>query len=95
MPPKRNTEDAKLDKLTDIVDRLTNIVTKKVKIEKESERVRIGFGENSVERDHQATPSSLYDPLNQEFLFDFDPCPLHEIDSLSGKKIDGLKMDWG
>lgn len=37
---------------------------------------------------HWATPKGLYDELNNEFHFDFDPCPLK-----SG--IDGLAMTWG
>jgi len=37
---------------------------------------------------HYATPKALYDMLDAEFHFDFDPCPLK-----SG--IDGLAMTWG
>jgi len=37
---------------------------------------------------HWATPKWLYDELNKEFHFDFDPCPLK-----SG--WDGLAMTWG
>ena len=37
------------------------------------------------------TPSYIYDELNKEFNFDFDPCPLqHNIE-----KWDGLEIDWG
>ena len=40
--------------------------------------------------DDWATPDYIYDPLNKEFDFDFDPCPLqHDI-----KKWDGLEIDW-
>ena len=40
--------------------------------------------------DDVATPDDLYDSLNEEFNFDYDPCPLH------GKsKFDGLTVDWG
>ena len=38
--------------------------------------------------DHWATPRWLYDKLDKEFRFDFDPCPLHA-------DFDGLKIDWG
>ena len=34
------------------------------------------------------TPEYLYNELNQEFAFDFDPCPLNA-------KFDGLKCEWG
>lgn len=34
------------------------------------------------------TPSYIYDPLNDEFDFDFDPCPLDA-------EFDGLTMPWG
>ncbi|MDD3644371.1 MAG: DNA N-6-adenine-methyltransferase [Bacteroidales bacterium] len=38
--------------------------------------------------DHWATPKYLYDELNKEFNFDFDPCPLHS-------DFDGLSIEWG
>ncbi len=41
--------------------------------------------------DHWATPKWLYDILDVEFHFDFDPCPInHNIDLW-----DGLKIEWG
>lgn len=38
--------------------------------------------------DHVATPDDLYKSLDDEFKFDFDPCPLRSDN-------DGLKTDWG
>lgn len=38
--------------------------------------------------DEWKTPSSVYNKLNEEFKFDFDPCPL-------GWVIDGLTISWG
>jgi len=38
--------------------------------------------------DHWATPKKLYDELNAEFNFDFDPCPLYA-------DFDGLTIEWG
>jgi len=38
--------------------------------------------------DNWATPKELYDKLNAEFKFDFDPCPLHS-------DFDGLAIEWG
>lgn len=38
-----------------------------------------------------ATPPLFYLGLNEEFHFDFDPCPYNENEIL----IDGLKIDWG
>ena len=38
--------------------------------------------------DHWATPKKLYDDLDKEFNFDFDPCPLHA-------DFDGLSVEWG
>ena len=32
---------------------------------------------NLVHSDSWATPKDFYDKLNEEFRFDFDPCPLH------------------
>ena len=38
--------------------------------------------------DHWQTPQWLYDKLDAEFHFDFDPCPLHA-------EFDGLTIEWG
>lgn len=43
---------------------------------------------NIEHKDDWATPAYIYDPLNEEFSFDFDPCPLHS-------DFDGLIIDWG
>lgn len=32
--------------------------------------------------DHWATPKAVYEALDSEFHFDFDPCPLHTFDGL-------------
>jgi site-specific DNA-methyltransferase (adenine-specific) len=37
---------------------------------------------------HWETPDWLYNELNKEFNFDFDPCPLHST-------FDGLTIEWG
>ena len=42
---------------------------------------------NIVHKDDWATPKELYDLLDQEFYFDFDPCPLHP-------KFNGLEIEW-
>ena len=34
-------------------------------------------------------PPEIYDPLNKEFRFKFDPCP-----NPKPKEFDGLKVDW-
>jgi len=34
------------------------------------------------------TPKLLFQALNAEFHFDYDPCPIHP-------RVDGLKNDWG
>lgn len=39
---------------------------------------RVLFSSQSV---HWSTPKSVYDLLNAEFAFDFDPCPLGESQS--------------
>ena len=41
--------------------------------------------------DDWKTPKDLYDKLNKEFKFDFDPCPLHHNTS----EFDGLNIEWG
>lgn len=43
--------------------------------------------------DNWATPKDLYDKLNEEFNFDFDPCPLNTGEITPDK--DGLLIAWG
>jgi hypothetical protein len=43
---------------------------------------------NLNHKDDWATPKGLYDKLNAEFNFDFDPCPLYST-------FDGLSIPWG
>ena len=40
--------------------------------------------------DNWRTPAKIYNELNKEFSFDFDPCPLNEA-----PEINGLIIDWG
>ena len=44
--------------------------------------------DGNIASDHWTTPEWLYDLLNKEFHFDFDPCPLHA-------DFDGLDAEWG
>lgn len=48
---------------------------------------------NLIHSDNWATPSYIYDPLNAEFNFDFDPCPICTTEITPDK--DGLLMEWG
>lgn len=43
---------------------------------------------NLNNNDDWSTPSYFYDKLNEEFNFDFDPCPLNAT-------FDGLDVNWG
>ena len=43
---------------------------------------------SSKKTDNWATPEWLYKELDEEFTFDFAPCPLNST-------FDGLKMSWG
>jgi site-specific DNA-methyltransferase (adenine-specific) len=43
---------------------------------------------NLNNHDNWQTPPELYDELNNEFGFDFDPCPLFA-------EFDGLNIEWG
>ena len=43
---------------------------------------------NITQSDNWATPEWLYDDLNSEFNFTFDPCPLNS-------NFDGLTIKWG
>jgi len=46
---------------------------------------------NLPHSDSWATPEYIYNPLNEEFNFNFDPCPLNHDITL----WDGLKVEWG
>lgn len=41
--------------------------------------------------DKWQTPPYIYDPLNAEFQFNFDPCPIEWVPT----DEDGLKTEWG
>lgn len=43
--------------------------------------------------DNWATPKEFYDKLNEEFNFDFDPCPLNTGEITP--ENDGLLIEWG
>lgn len=44
---------------------------------------------NLNHKDDWGTPKKIYDELNKEFNFDFDPCPLqHDIEEWNGLKIE-------
>lgn len=43
--------------------------------------------------DNWETPKELYDKLDKEFNFDFDPCPINTQEITDDK--DGLLIDWG
>lgn len=40
--------------------------------------------------DNWKTPIDVYNKLNEEFNFDFDPCPLND-----NPDFDGLSVEWG
>lgn len=48
---------------------------------------------NLQHSDNWATPRALYEELDNEFNFDFDPCPINEGEITPDK--DGLLVDWG
>ncbi|NDD53355.1 hypothetical protein EBZ39_05695 [bacterium] len=47
-------------------------------------------GNRSDGKHYWLTPPSLYKKLNDEFVFDFDPCPFPKPDG-----FDGLTCEWG
>lgn len=42
----------------------------------------------SSANDYWRTPEDVYNSLNDEFRFNFDPCPIHPVH-------DGLNIEWG
>lgn len=42
----------------------------------------------SSQHDNWKTPEEFYEKLNEEFNFDYDPCPLNST-------FDGLEQEWG
>jgi hypothetical protein len=53
--------------------------------------MRLGFSQ--TQNDSVATPPYLYDLLDKEFKFDFDPCPFNP--EFKEGKDNGLTKDWG
>ena len=49
---------------------------------------RLNRGLFTSQRGDWKTPRALYQALDAEFCFDYDPCPVKP-------KIDGLENDWG
>ncbi len=48
---------------------------------------------NLKHSDNWETPPALYKSLNDEFCFDFDPCPINEGEITPSN--DGLLIEWG
>jgi len=48
---------------------------------------------NLINSDNWATPKDLYEKLDGEFNFDFDPCPFNDGEITPDK--DGLIIEWG
>lgn len=48
---------------------------------------------NIKHTDNWATPKEFYDKLNEEFNFDFDPCPINYGEITA--ENDGLLIKWG
>jgi phage N-6-adenine-methyltransferase len=48
---------------------------------------------NLEHKDNWATPKDLYEKLDAEFNFDFDPCPFNDGEITADK--DGLIIEWG
>lgn len=44
----------------------------------------------SNKSDDWSTPIDFYNKLNEEFQFNFDPCPLRGVDG----DVNGLEVDW-
>jgi hypothetical protein len=58
-----------------------------------AQKLGIEFIDTSLRKDtnhYWLTPPVLYTKLNEEFKFDFDPCPHPRPDD-----FDGLEVDWG
>lgn len=52
----------------------------------------------SSRTDNWATPTDLFNKLNEEFHFNLDPCASadnHKCDRYFTKEQDGLKQNWG
>ncbi len=46
---------------------------------------------NLKNNDNWGTPKKIYEELDKEFKFDFDPCPLHH----NLNNWNGLEVEWG
>ena len=59
-------------------------------IEEEVANNKFHAGNGDDQKHYWVTPPDLYDDLNAEFMFDFDPCPFPKPDD-----FDGLTTEWG
>ena len=65
-----------------------NMIEHQSKLLPSQNKFHIGNGDDG--KHYWLTPPSLYEELNKEFRFDFDPCPYPKPDD-----FDGLTCDWG
>lgn len=72
--------------MTDTISQATKTIAKK-----SQSKLRLGVSDSHDKvRDSQITPKDLYDALDKEFHFDFDPCPV------GGElTFNGLQVEWG
>tara|TARA_Y100000114_G_scaffold84052_1_gene77597 strand:- start:256 stop:723 length:468 start_codon:yes stop_codon:yes gene_type:complete len=61
-----------------------------VKVEKNPSKNKFHKGNPKDGKHYWLTPKYLYEQLNNEFNFDFDPCPYPKP-----QDFDGLTNDWG
>jgi hypothetical protein len=57
---------------------------------KKPEENKFHVGNGNDGKHYWLTPPNVYDPLQSEFNFDFDPCPYPKPDN-----FDGLTCEWG
>ncbi len=58
------------------------------KLKPEENKFHKGNGKDG--KHYWLTPKEVYEPLNEEFKFDFDPCPYPKPED-----FDGLEIEWG
>ena len=59
-------------------------------MDKKPEENKFHIGNGTDGKHYWLTPPEIYEPLQKEFNFDFDPCPYPKPES-----FDGLTSEWG
>jgi hypothetical protein len=71
-------------------DDIIRVAREPIKAKKQPEENKFHMGNSKDKKHYWLTPPDLYDVLNSQYSFDFDPCPYP-----LPEEFDGLTCEWG